>query len=66
MNSSAGGFKMKVHLMFKDRDFDGQAEPCLDAETLSADLELDRILDQMANRDQIIRAVCTIALFHTL
>ena len=57
---------MKVHLMFKDRDFDSQAEPYLDAETLSADLELDRILDQMANRDQIIRAVCTIALFHTL
>ena len=57
---------MKVHLMFKDRDFDSQAEPYLDAETLSADLELDRILDQMANRDQIIRAVCTTALFHPL
>lgn len=54
---------MKAHLMFRDRDFDLNTEPCFEKETLSADLELKRILSCMSRGDGTILAACSAALF---
>lgn len=57
---------MKANLMFRDRDFDLKANPCFGKDTLNADLELKRILLNMAQGDEIISAACSTALFCTL
>ena len=57
---------MKVHLMFRDRDFDSRAEPCFAQDTLTADLELEYILTEMAQGDEVIRRSSVSALFHPL
>lgn len=49
--------------MFRDKDFNIKAEPCFDRDTLIADLELKRILSNMAHKDEIISATCSSALF---
>lgn len=54
---------MKAYLMFRDKDFNIEAEPCFDKDTLAADLELNRILSCMAQRDELISASCSSAVF---
>jgi Mismatch repair ATPase (MutS family) len=54
---------MKAYLMFRNRHFDRNATPCYGKETLTADLELKRILSCMARGDEIIAAACSSALF---
>jgi len=54
---------MNANLMFRDRDFDLKANPCFGKDALTADLELKRILSNMAQGDEIISAACTSALF---
>ena len=57
---------MKVHLMFRDRDFDIQASPCFGKDTLIVDLGLELILSSMAQGDETVYAVCSAVLFHPL
>ncbi len=57
---------MKANLMFRDRDFDLKANPCFGKDILAADLELKRILSNMAQGDEIVSAACGTALFCTL
>lgn len=57
---------MKANLMFSGRDFDRQAEPCFGKDVLTADLELERVLVNMAQGDQIIFEACQAALFSPL
>lgn len=57
---------MKANLMFRDRDFDLKAKPCYGKDTLTADLELKRILSNMAQGDEIISTACSTALFYPL
>lgn len=57
---------MKAYLMFRDRDFDIKAKPCFGKETLTADLELKRILANMAQDDKTIYDACEAALFRPL
>ncbi len=54
---------MKVNLMFRDRDFNIKAEPCFGKDTLTADLELERILSAMSCGDDIINESCAAAMF---
>ena len=54
---------MKANLMFRDRDFDLKADPCFGKDILTADLELKRILSNMAQGDEMISAACSTALF---
>lgn len=54
---------MKANLMFRDRDFNIKAPPCFAKDALTTDLELKRILQNMAQGDQVIDAACTTALF---
>lgn len=54
---------MKVNLMFRDHDFNCRAEPCLGKDALSVDLELERILMNMAQGDKTIFEACLAALF---
>lgn len=49
--------------MFRDKDFDSKAKPCFGKDTLNSDLELQRILANMAQKDEIISSSCTAALF---
>lgn len=49
--------------MFRDKDFDMNAEPCFGKDTLIADLELERILTSMARDDKTIYSSCVAALF---
>jgi DNA mismatch repair ATPase MutS len=57
---------MKANLMFRDRDFDPKAKPCSGYEDLTKDLELDRLLANMAQNDEIIADACSAALFNPL
>lgn len=57
---------MKTHLMFRDKDFHSKVKPGFGQDTLSADLELQRILASMAQQDEIIGASCSAALFSPL
>lgn len=57
---------MKAHLMFRDKDFHSKTKPCFGHGTLSADLELQRILASMAQQDEIIGASCSAALYSPL
>ncbi len=54
---------MKAHLMFRDKDFDLKTKPFFGKNTLIADLELNRILSTMAQKDEIIGKSCSTALF---
>ena len=54
---------MKARLMFRDRDFELKAEHCFGKETLTADLELKRILSGMSRGDETVEAACSAALF---
>ncbi|HBR01820.1 MAG TPA: DNA mismatch repair protein MutS, partial [Ruminiclostridium sp.] len=54
---------MKANLMFRDKDFDFKANPCFGKDALVADLELKRVLSNMARGDEIISAACGAALF---
>lgn len=54
---------MKVNLMFRHKDFDIKASPCFAKDTLTLDLELKRILSNMAQGDEIIYDACNTALF---
>ncbi len=54
---------MKAYLMFRDKDFNLKAKPCFGKDTLTADLDLQRILSVMAQKDEIISASCNSALF---
>lgn len=49
--------------MFRDKDFDINARTCFNKETLTADLELQIIIENMAGDDKIIRDSCIAALF---
>jgi DNA mismatch repair ATPase MutS len=57
---------MKAYLMFRDKDFDIKAEPCFGKDTLTADLELKRILANMAQGDETIHDACETAFFRPL
>ena len=57
---------MKAYLMFRDGDFDTKAEPCFGKETLTADLELKRILANMAQDDGTVYEACAAAFFQPL
>ena len=57
---------MKVHLMFRDKDFNIKTELCFGKETLENDLELKEILKNMAGDDQTIYGSCESALFSPL
>lgn len=57
---------MKVCLMFRNKDFDINAEPCFGKDTLTADLELKRILTSMARSDNTVYDACKAALFRPL
>ena len=52
--------------MFRDKDFDINAEPCFNKDVLNADLELETVIGAMAGDDKIIRASCICALFSPL
>jgi DNA mismatch repair ATPase MutS len=54
---------MKANLMFREKDFNNKAEPCFGKDTLTADLELKRILSDMAQGDAVISASCSAALY---
>ncbi len=53
---------MKANLMFREKDFDLNAEPRFGQDALIADFELNRVLLSMAREDQMIETVCTVAL----
>jgi hypothetical protein len=57
---------MKVHLAYRDRDLDLEAEPPPNADELVQDLGLDIILDAMAHGDRYLRQVARAALFASL
>ena len=57
---------MKVHLLFPDRDFSTEGSLCFGHETLSADLELQRIINTMSRGDGDIAEVCAAVLFSPL
>lgn len=57
---------MKVYLMYNDRDFDVKSEPCFSKDVLASDLELNRIIINMAQDDDIIYEACDAALFHPM
>lgn len=54
---------MKVSLMFCDKDFEIKKGPYFGKDALTADLELKRILMNMARDDKTIFAACETALF---
>lgn len=56
---------MKAHLLFRDLDLLDVAEPP-NAEDLVQDLDLDRLLDAMAGKDELIRQVARAVLLNGL
>jgi DNA mismatch repair ATPase MutS len=54
---------MKVHLMYKDRDFDLKAPLPWNEEALTQDLELDTLWEAMAGGDRFLFTVAKVALF---
>ena len=57
---------MKANLMFRDRDLDLKAKPCFGKVFLTSDLELKRVIENMAGKDEIISAASSAALFSPL
>lgn len=57
---------MKAYLMFCNKDFDIKNDPCFGKDTLTADLELKRILENMAQDDKTIYKACEAAIFRPL
>jgi hypothetical protein len=48
---------MKAFLMHRDRDFDLEAELPANADALTQDLELERVLEAMARGDEFLLAI---------
>lgn len=57
---------MKAYLMFRDKDFNSKSKLCFGKDTLASDLELQRILTNMARKDETIYTSCSVALFTPL
>ena len=57
---------MKVHLMYRDREFDAAQKGPPNEATLTQDLELDTLLDAMAQGDKLIRQVARTAILSGL
>ncbi len=57
---------MKVHLAYRDRDFDLESQPPSNAQALIEDLGLDLIVKSMAAGDRDLDAVARIGLFGSL
>ncbi|GAB4255173.1 MAG: DNA mismatch repair protein MutS [Thermoleophilia bacterium] len=57
---------MKVFLMHRDRDFDPQQDGPVNEHALVQDLELDTVIEAMANGDETIREVARRALLASL
>jgi DNA mismatch repair ATPase MutS len=57
---------MKAYLMFRDKDFDINTKPCFSKDTLTADLGLERLLENMAQNDKTIYDACEAAFFQPL
>jgi len=57
---------MKVHLAYRDRDLDLEAEPPRNADELTQDLGLDLVLAAMAGGDKYMRQVAQATLFASL
>jgi len=57
---------MKANLMYRNKDFHIDTDPCFGKDTLTADLELRHILVNMAQGDTTIQAACSSALFNSL
>ncbi|OQA82282.1 MAG: Endonuclease MutS2 [Lentisphaerae bacterium ADurb.Bin242] len=57
---------MNVYLMFRDHDFNPEAEHEFDSDTLASDLELKRIFEVMSLDDKVIASVCASAMLHPL
>ncbi len=57
---------MKVHLMFRDRDFDAETQGVPARAALAEDLELKAILSAMAGNDKTVEKSAGAALFQTL
>ena len=53
---------MKVHLMYKDRDFDIEQDMPWNGTDLIQDLQLDPVLSAMANGDDLLYQVAQSAL----
>ncbi len=49
---------MKAHLLYRDRDLDGDRPPPWNARTLAEDLGLDALLAAMAGGDEFVLDVC--------
>lgn len=54
---------MKAYLMYRNKDFDIKSAPCFGKDTLTADLEMKRIISNMSRGDETIAAACSAALF---
>lgn len=57
---------MKVHLMYEARDFDITAPQPLNARDLTADLELDTLIQAMAGEDEFLQTVARSALLSSV
>jgi len=57
---------VNVHLLYRDRDFDLQAELPANAQALTEDLDLNTLLGTMAQGDPYLFKVAQIALFESL
>lgn len=57
---------MKVHLMYRDKDFDKEFRVTSNEQILIQDLELDTLFDAMANGDKIIWEAVRKAFFESL
>ncbi|MCI1209539.1 MAG: DNA mismatch repair protein MutS [Treponema sp.] len=58
---------MEVHLMFCDKDFIPEKQTiCYGSDQLSADLGIGKIIDTMADGDDVIRTACSAVLFSPL
>ena len=57
---------MKVHLMYKNRDFDSEFKITPYEQVLTQDLELNTLFDAMANDDKFIMEVVRRAVFSSL
>jgi MutS domain V len=57
---------MKVHLAYRDQDFDLERELPATAQTLSEDLDLNTLLAVMAQGDPYLFKVAQVALFHSI
>jgi DNA mismatch repair ATPase MutS len=56
---------MKVHLMFRNKDFEEQKQ-CFCKDTLETDLALTCMLSAMSQKDDVVHTTCSSALFSPL